>query len=161
MKCHKRDSNSSHSLTPVKETSASLSMPSSWMLSLSDLEFPLDLFILRKYCPHLCLPASFFSLFSFALLFWNHTWKKIQMCLMYLQVPRQKMTRTSTLIQALLSHINCIHLIFLVSCVKMHLFYWHFYFREHQLQLKYHTYKQHIKKYNHWTIRFLLWKISF
>lgn len=61
---------------PVKETSASLSMPSSWMLSLSDFEFPLDLFMLRKYWPHLCLPASFFSLFSFALLFWNHTWKE-------------------------------------------------------------------------------------
>lgn len=28
----------------------------------------------RKYSPHLPLPASFFSRFSFALLFWNHTW---------------------------------------------------------------------------------------
>lgn len=60
---------------PVKETSASLSMPSSWMLSLSDLELPLDLFMLRKYWPHLCRPASFFNLFSLARLFWNHTWK--------------------------------------------------------------------------------------
>ncbi|TNN83209.1 hypothetical protein EYF80_006542 [Liparis tanakae] len=51
---------------PVKDTSASLSMPSSWMLSLSDLELPRDLFMLRKYCPHLCRPASFFSLFSLA-----------------------------------------------------------------------------------------------
>ena len=59
---------------PVKDTSASLSMPSSWMLSLSDLELPLDLFILRKYCPHRCRPASFFSLFSLARLFWNQTW---------------------------------------------------------------------------------------
>lgn len=58
---------------PVKETSASLSMPSSWVLSLSDLELPRDLFMFLKYWPHLCLPASFFSLFSFALLFWNQT----------------------------------------------------------------------------------------
>lgn len=54
---------------PVKDTSASLSMPSSWMLSLSDLELPLDLFMLRKYWPHLCRPASFFSRFSLARLF--------------------------------------------------------------------------------------------
>lgn len=60
---------------PVKETSASLSMPSSWMLSLSDLELPLDLFMFRKYWPHLCRPASFFSRFSLARLFWNQTWK--------------------------------------------------------------------------------------
>lgn len=59
---------------PVKDTSASLSMPSSWMLSLSDLELPLDLFMLRKYWPHLCRPASFFSRFSLARLFWNQTW---------------------------------------------------------------------------------------
>lgn len=62
-------------MIPVKETSASLSIPSSWMLSLSDLELPLDLFMLRKYCPHLCRPASFFSLFSLARLFWNQTWR--------------------------------------------------------------------------------------
>lgn len=60
---------------PVKDTSASLSMPSSWMLSLSDLELPLDLFMLRKYWPHRCRPASFFSLFSLARLFWNQTWR--------------------------------------------------------------------------------------
>lgn len=59
---------------PVKDTSASLSIPSSWILSLSDLELPRDLFMLRKYCPHLCRPASFFSLFSLARLFWNQTW---------------------------------------------------------------------------------------
>lgn len=63
---------------PVKDTSASLSMPSSWMLSLSDLELPRDLFILRKYCPHLCRPASFFSRFSLARLFWNHTWRGLK-----------------------------------------------------------------------------------
>lgn len=65
-------------MVPVKETSASLSMPSSWMLSLSDLELPLDLFMLRKYWPHLCRPASFFSLFSLARLFWNQTWRPHQ-----------------------------------------------------------------------------------
>lgn len=59
-------------LLPAKETSVSLSMLSSRISSLS-LELPRDLFILRKYCPHRCRPASFFSLFSFALLFWNHT----------------------------------------------------------------------------------------
>lgn len=58
---------------PVKETSASLSCPS-WMLSLSDLELPRERFILRKYCPQRCRPASFFSLFSLARRFWNHTW---------------------------------------------------------------------------------------
>lgn len=61
---------------PVKETSASLSGPSSWMLSLSDLELPLDRFMFRKYWPHLCLPASFLSRFSLALRFWNQTWEK-------------------------------------------------------------------------------------
>lgn len=59
---------------PVKETSASLSCPSSWTLSLSDLELPLERFMLRKYCPQRCRPASFFSLFSLARRFWNHTW---------------------------------------------------------------------------------------
>lgn len=58
---------------PVKETSASLSCPS-WMLSLSDLELPRERFILRKYCPQRCRPASFFSRFSLARRFWNHTW---------------------------------------------------------------------------------------
>lgn len=57
----------------MKETSASLSCPS-WMLSLSDLELPRERFILRKYCPQRCRPASFFSLFSLARRFWNHTW---------------------------------------------------------------------------------------
>lgn len=46
------------------------------MLSLSDLEFPLDRFMFLKYCPHRCLPASFLSRFSFALLFWNQTCPK-------------------------------------------------------------------------------------
>lgn len=58
---------------PVKETSASLSGPSSWMLSLSDLDVPRDRFMFLKYCPQRCLPASFFSLFSLALRFWNQT----------------------------------------------------------------------------------------
>lgn len=44
------------------------------MLSLSDLELPRERFILRKYCPQRCRPASFFSLFSLARRFWNHTW---------------------------------------------------------------------------------------
>lgn len=57
----------------MKETSASLSGPSSWMLSLSDLEAPRERFMFLKYCPHRCLPASFFSLFSLARRFWNHT----------------------------------------------------------------------------------------
>lgn len=57
---------------PVKETSASLSCPS-WMLSLSDLELPRERFMFRKYWPQRCRPASFFSLFSLARRFWNHT----------------------------------------------------------------------------------------
>lgn len=58
---------------PLKETSASLSCPS-WMLSLSDLELPpRERFMLRKYCPQRCRPASFFSLFSLARRFWNQT----------------------------------------------------------------------------------------
>lgn len=44
------------------------------MLSLSDFELPRERFILRKYCPQRCRPASFFSLFSLARRFWNHTW---------------------------------------------------------------------------------------
>lgn len=43
------------------------------MLSLSDLDVPRDRFMFLKYCPHRCLPASFFSLFSLALRFWNQT----------------------------------------------------------------------------------------
>lgn len=58
---------------PVKETSASLSCPSSWTLSLSDLEPPRARFMLRKYWPQRCRPASFLSRFSLARRFWNHT----------------------------------------------------------------------------------------
>ena len=58
----------------MKETSASLSCPSSWTLSLSDLEPPRARFMFRKYWPQRCRPASFLSLFSLARRFWNHTW---------------------------------------------------------------------------------------
>lgn len=61
---------------PVKETSASLSCPSSWTLSLSDLEPPRARFMFRKYWPQRCRPASFLSLFSLARRFWNHTWRR-------------------------------------------------------------------------------------
>ena len=60
---------------PVKETSASLSCPSSGTLSLSDLEPPRARFMFRKYWPQRCRPASFLSLFSLARRFWNHTWR--------------------------------------------------------------------------------------
>lgn len=59
---------------PAKETSASLSCPSSCALSLSGLAAPRARFTLRKYWPQRCRPASFLSLFSLARRFWNQTW---------------------------------------------------------------------------------------
>lgn len=56
---------------PAKETSASLSCASSAAPSLSGLARAR--FMLRKYWPQRCRPASFLSLFSLARRFWNQT----------------------------------------------------------------------------------------